>query len=551
MKKRAPHRRSLSRPAVDQRPLLDRILDSPHVAHVVPRLPPEALHRVIQTSGLEDCTELVALATPAQIDRLFDLDLWRAATPGRDEQFDADRFGTWIEVLAESGASAAAAKLAQLDADVVVAGLAQHCRVLDRAAVAKYMTTDGEEIAGIRDVGDGMTCEIGGYLLVARRSESWDAIVDVIMALDAEHGVAFDRLMSGCREQSDSGRELDGLDNLLADADQAMFDVVVDREQRRDQQGFVSPPQARAFLEEARQCQRDRVFTRGHPLARAYFGAIDEAVPLDASTPPVHLLTGSSEDPADEPPEVAAAVVEVLHAIQEAGVGHPQQPRALLEGANEPAPRLGLFHRCLTVAFERSPDAAVKRNAELAFLANALLAGCSNQGRPFTPREASDAAAAVCNLGLENWSDAAVPDGFLVDHDLLGAFHVGWTMLHEDVVMRAAARLIEVLANLQYGDGETQSAIDALRADLTKHWRAGAPWCVREDLDVIAILDLPSWYALLSLLAEFPVVHAAIAASSGSGPRSVDESAFELISENSQISRIHRFLRSLPDLLGP
>jgi hypothetical protein len=53
------------------------------------------------------------------------------------------------------------------------------------------------------------------------------------------------------------------------------------------------------------------------------------------------------------------------------------------------------------------------------------------------------------------------------------------------------------------------------------------------------------------LLAEFPVVHAAIAASSGSGPRSVDESAFELISENSQISRIHRFLRSLPDLLGP
>jgi hypothetical protein len=192
----------------------------------------------------------------------------------------------------------------------------------------------------------------------------------------------------------------------------------------------------------------------------------------------------------------------------------------------------------------------VKRNGELAFLANALLAGCSFQGRPFAPREASDAAAAACNLGLENWSDASVPDGFLVNHDLLGPFHIGWTMLHEDVIMRAAARVIEVLAGLQYGDGETQSAIEVLRADLTKHWRAGTPWCAREGLDVIAILDLPAWFGLLGVLDECPVVHEAIAASSGSGSRSVNETAFEFISENSQIARIHRFLQSLPELLG-
>jgi hypothetical protein len=35
--------------------------------------------------------------------RIFDLDLWRACRPGRDEQFDADLFGVWIEVLVESG----------------------------------------------------------------------------------------------------------------------------------------------------------------------------------------------------------------------------------------------------------------------------------------------------------------------------------------------------------------------------------------------------------------------------------------------------------------
>src|SRR6266481_5967060 len=98
------------RDVFDSRRLLDRILDTPHLAQVVPRLPPEVLHRVVQSCGLEDCGELVALATPAQLARVFDLDLWRTDQPGLDEQFDADRFGVWLEVLMESGATVAAQK---------------------------------------------------------------------------------------------------------------------------------------------------------------------------------------------------------------------------------------------------------------------------------------------------------------------------------------------------------------------------------------------------------------------------------------------------------
>src|SRR5204862_2725074 len=77
----------------DRRSLLDRILDTPQLAQVVPRLPSELLHRVIERCGLEDCGELVALATPAQVARVLDLDLWRSPSAGLDEQFDADRFG--------------------------------------------------------------------------------------------------------------------------------------------------------------------------------------------------------------------------------------------------------------------------------------------------------------------------------------------------------------------------------------------------------------------------------------------------------------------------
>ena len=104
------------------------------------------LHRIIEHCGLEDCGPLLALITPKQLARVFDLDLWHAARPGLDEQFDAARFGRWLEVLVESGAGVAARKVAEMDADLVAAGLAHHARVFDSAAAAPYETTDGDVI---------------------------------------------------------------------------------------------------------------------------------------------------------------------------------------------------------------------------------------------------------------------------------------------------------------------------------------------------------------------------------------------------------------------
>src|SRR5262245_51369063 len=95
---------------------LARILDSPRLDRLVPRLRPDILHQVIQRRGLEDCTDIVALATPEQLARIFDLDLWRSAQPGLDETLDADRFGVWLDVLVESGAAVAANVLMSVDA---------------------------------------------------------------------------------------------------------------------------------------------------------------------------------------------------------------------------------------------------------------------------------------------------------------------------------------------------------------------------------------------------------------------------------------------------
>ncbi len=559
-----PKRLDLTRRHTEPQGLLDRILSTPHLARVVPRLQPEVIHRVIQRCGLEDSSELVALATPEQLNRVFDLDLWHAARPGRDEQFDAGRFGVWLEVLVEAGADVAARKLAGMDAGIVTAGFAQHLRVVDRAVASGYTTTDGREMAPVVSRTDGLTHEVGGYLAMARRTDSWEAIVAVLTALADDHHDCFEHVMSGCRALSNSAPEIDGLDDLLDAGGQAMFDVAFDREQRRDQSGFVAPAQARAFLEASRRLR----FNRGiapplDPIARAHLRATDVPAAGDEHDAPARASGGIDPPRANE--DDAASLAAIVEVLRDAGIFAPQ-PRALLNAAETQTPRLQHIQARIHFVLERDDVASSQRNDELAFLANTIAAGCSVQARPLSAEEAWDAAMAVCNLGLENWppqwltaqegsavatSGAAVPDDFLLSHDLVAVFQVGWTVLHDNVVMDVAEQLLDVLATLRYEDTEIQSGLTGLRKGLTKHWRAGAPWRAADALDVITMLDMPAWAALVGLLNEFPVLHAGIRAMRGSGTHAVSATDFEFISENSQIASIGEFLRSLPETFRP
>src|SRR4051794_40159595 len=136
------HRRPMSKiPTLDTAPRpgpsaddrLARLLDAPFLARIVPHLPPETLHQLVRSRGLDACSELVTLATPAQLTSVLDLDLWSRERPGRDERFDVGRFGEWVEVLVDAGPSVAARTVAALDANLVVAGLSRYVRVFDPA----------------------------------------------------------------------------------------------------------------------------------------------------------------------------------------------------------------------------------------------------------------------------------------------------------------------------------------------------------------------------------------------------------------------------------
>ena len=231
-----------------------------------------------------------------------------------------------------------------------------------------------------------------------------------------------------------------------------MFDVALDREARRDAEGYVTPAQARLSADLATHRDPAAAALPRDPITRAHLRDVERAASVE-----------------EAPAEAVAAIIDLL---REAGV-MPQASRSrqgLLEDPRAGA-RLRRIRALLLFTQEHDPEAYATRSAELAYLANVIAAGATIQSRSVTAEEASNATLAVCNLALEHWPEE-VPEDFLAHHDLVRVFQVGWTVLHEDVCLYAADALISVLTSLRCDVADIQSAIEILRVRLIS---TGAP----------------------------------------------------------------------------
>jgi hypothetical protein len=362
--------------------------------------------------------------------------------------------------------------------------------------------------------------------------------------------------MQGCRRVSNSTPEIDGLDDLMLEPEQLRHDVSIDREQRRTQQGYLAAGDARAFLQMAR---HHRSYGADSPssinaIAAAYFRALDlESAPSAQKAPPDEPRGGSAIDP-----EVSNSIDAAVDLLTQSGFA-VAQPRALLGPAGTDAARLIPLEGLLEFVHNANDLAYFARNREFAFLANALVAGCSVYSRPLTVQEAWNAVAGVCNIGLEVLSDAdperttdggtRLPEDFLVDHDVLSAFEAGWRLLHNDVSMFVTKRLLAILQELQGIDSPVQQDLYRLRRELEKNHDAGMPWLSQDALEPLAILDMPAWASLCGLLSDCPVLPATMIAILDRHAGSVSATAFECFTTRDQIRRVHEFAAKLRDIL--
>jgi hypothetical protein len=241
-------------------------LDAPDLPAVVQSLEPAVLQQLVRHCGLEECGEIVALATTDQLTRLFDADLWTSAPGGGEERFDEDRFVVWLEVLSEVGTAVAARKVAEMDFDFVSAAVSRYVLVLDADATMEAQGTI-EEIEDMADVlGEGtraalleqflddrLSYDLGGYRLIARKVGAWDAVVSLLIEMEHGHPASFERLMRRCaRLATEHIVDNGSLYEVLTADEQLLADAAADREQRREREGYVAPAEAAAFLMEAR-----------------------------------------------------------------------------------------------------------------------------------------------------------------------------------------------------------------------------------------------------------------------------------------------------------
>jgi hypothetical protein len=547
--------KELSTFSVRPRQLLTRILEEPELVSIVQSLEAPVLSKLIDHIGLEDSGELVALATTEQLKKVFDTDLWHSERPGKDETFDAERFGLWLQVMMEAGVEFTAQKLTELDEDFVTLALCKQVLVVDLSALAQQISADEDELTD-KALLNCLYEELGEYQVIAKDPQSWDVILAVLVELDKDHHDFLTRLLDRCCYISTEYIEDNGgLYSVLTSEEMLESDVAAEREERREQEGYVAPSSAASFLKLARVTPLSDLMSSeiADPTTRSYFRSFGQAAGKGAKK-------GAQALPKSCPAQRAPSekVVRFLQEMREAEIlEEPGRQHPLLAaGEQHEAEAELLLKRAVVAVRDRSPDLYGKRLLELSYLANVLISGCSVEGRAFRPLEATDAAMAVCNLGLERlfhderaeWAaseDVVEQAAALLERqELVKLFRVGWSLLHHEVLLFTERSLQELLTRRAESLRDPQQAKELVRmaANLKADISAGKPWQSPGRLNGLGTTLEPSTVLVLkALLSECPYLPSGLAG----GLKETAKRHLPFISTAKQIEAVQELVKHL------
>ncbi len=105
--------------------ILDNLLARPDATRMVRATPIQSLYLFIQSIGLADAQDLIAMCLPAQLQGLVDLDVW-----DRD-QLVPTRLQSWLAQIVELPPARFASHIRKLDAELLTTFLAPQVRVYD------------------------------------------------------------------------------------------------------------------------------------------------------------------------------------------------------------------------------------------------------------------------------------------------------------------------------------------------------------------------------------------------------------------------------------
>ncbi len=381
---------SLSRSrAASSSALLRHILERPDLVAAVRELPAPVLGKLIERIGLEDAGELLALATTAQLDRIFDDDLWRADRPAGDETFRPERFALWLRVMLEAGEDVLVQRLSELPEDLLALAVHRLVLVLDTDVVEEQLSFGDEEAEALqRALDTSIVEEWEEFRLIARDADVWDDVWGALMSLDRDHHDRLRAILERCCEMSTeyiSGQG--GLFQVLTADEMLDSDVAAARDDRRVAEGFISPADARAFLELARRASggdaRDAI-------TRAYFRALD--------------TSQMQEQPRPDAPDPAKPSSELAALLRDADVlaPPPAHPLAALTDGSAPKSHLvaPVFERAMSDLRQRDPGLFSVRMQELGYLVNVWIGGGTHEGRRPRPVEALEVVLRTCEAGM-------------------------------------------------------------------------------------------------------------------------------------------------------
>ncbi len=369
------------------RSLLNSLIELPDLASTIRALPAQTFAALVRKVGVEDAGELVALATTEQLVQAFDEDLFVSNRAGERESLDVGRFVVWLEVLLEAGAEVAAARVAELDEDFVAHALGCVLLVLNEDALRARLDDGDEDEAGQVDksLQSALTEDIDGYILVAKQHDGWDAVLDLVLALDRNHRALLTRLLDRlARVGSGYLDDLEGLSTVLSEGESLAEDAEAAREDRRSKQGYVEARSARAFLSLAREpAGSEHRPSERDPLTRAYFRDVERSRPA--------TMPGQAAQAA-----VRALPPAVLRELDEVGLGGG---RLALSGSSARGTTIDVFTEALRDLSRDEPGLFGERMEEFAYLANVLIAGHERDGARLRPKEAADAVIATVCFG--------------------------------------------------------------------------------------------------------------------------------------------------------